>query len=161
MKSNLMDQSLREARTKSIFLLDFTNGALKLQNIGKNKSVCCLLFSFFSSSFLTFPFFLSSFLLLFYFWMVGNLWGVTTLGIPHSACLSILNHQIGSTDAENMRNRLQRIVCFREDCASCSNVALGCLVVCIMNAWRRAQRVTRKVYFITVFMLYYIIVCIS
>ena len=75
-----VDQSLREAQTKSKFLLNFTNGALKLQNISPKKSVCCLLFTFFllfSLSLSFFPLFYS-FLLL----MVGILGGMITLGIP-------------------------------------------------------------------------------
>ena len=61
-----VDQSLREAQTKSTFLLNFTNGALKLQNISQKKVSLLSSFHFFSS-FFSFPFFLSSFLLLFIF----------------------------------------------------------------------------------------------
>ena len=75
-----VDQSLREAQTKSKFLLNFTNGALKLQNISPKKVRLLSSFHFFSS-FFSFPFFLSSFLLLFTF-DGGKSGGMITLGIP-------------------------------------------------------------------------------
>ena len=76
-----VDQSLREAQTKSTFLLNFTNGALKLQNISPKKVCLLSSFHFFSSFSLSLSFFP-----LFYYilvLMVGSLGrGMITLGIP-------------------------------------------------------------------------------
>ena len=64
MKWNWIDQSLREITILTwfyTFLLDFTNGVLKLQKTSVQKCVCCLLFSLFF--FFLFPFLFTSFLL--------------------------------------------------------------------------------------------------
>ena len=78
-----VDQSLREAQTKSKLLLNFTNGELKLQNIGKKKvrllsSFLFFFFFFFLFPFLVFPLFYSVFT------YGGTSEGMFTLGGPRS-----------------------------------------------------------------------------